>query len=67
MTYAGEQNLKCSRDLSFVASVMHLKLQSEHKEDYLEVEESRVGTGLQAINEMMYSVEGGYCLISKVC
>ena len=33
---------------SFAASVMHLKLKRECKEDYLEVRESKVGIGLKA-------------------
>lgn len=45
MTYAGAQNLKSLKNNSFEVSFMHLYFRRKHKEDYMEVEKSKVGTG----------------------
>lgn len=45
MTYAREQDLKCSLRNSFVVSFVHLKLRREHKENYTRVGESKARTG----------------------
>lgn len=47
MTYAREQDLTCSGAKQFAVSLMHLELKNKTKEDYMKVEESKAGIGLQ--------------------
>ena len=48
MTIARKQDLGCSGEWQFCSLFyLHLKLQREHKENYMTVEGNKAGTGLQ--------------------
>lgn len=47
LTAARKQDLQCLGERQSAVSCLHLKLTREHKEDYMKVEERKVGIGLQ--------------------
>ena len=57
MTYATEQDLKCSREYSFTVSFMHEKLNRVCKEDDTKVGESKAGMGYELVPDIMCSLE----------
>ena len=65
MTYAGEQNLKCSQEQQFCSFFYTFEIKEGTNKDYMEVEEERWGLDYWIVNKIICSPKCGYSLFQR--